>query len=94
MATPVPTSGTATPMELDPEQVAQSLKVSLADKSAKAAALYAHKNYEEATELYAQAAEMQAEMNGEMSPDNAEILFLYGRLHRMAFCLGLVGHLR
>ena len=66
-------------MDLDPEQVAHSLKVSLADKSAKAAALYAHKNYEEATELYAQAAETQAEMNGEMSPDNAEILFLYGR---------------
>ncbi|KAK4219578.1 hypothetical protein QBC37DRAFT_436392 [Rhypophila decipiens] len=79
MATSVPTSGTATPMELDPEQIAMSLKVSLADMSAKAAALFARKNYEEATEVYAQAAEMQAEMNGEMSPENAEILFLYGR---------------
>ena len=78
MASPQ-TTGTATPMELDPEQAAQSLKVSLADLSAKATALYAHKNYEEAAEVYAQAAEMQAEMNGEMSPDNAEILFLYGR---------------
>jgi len=66
-------------MDLDPEQVSQSLKVSLADLSAKAAALFAHKKFEEATEVYAQAAEMQAEMNGEMSPDNAEILFLYGR---------------
>ncbi|KAK0754645.1 hypothetical protein B0T18DRAFT_399643 [Schizothecium vesticola] len=79
MATPTPASGTATPMDLDPDQVSQSLKVSLADLSAKAAALYAHKKFEEATEIYAQAAEMQAEMNGEMSPDNAEILFLYGR---------------
>lgn len=80
MATPAAaTSGTATPMELDPEQAAQSLKVSLADMSAKAAALYAHKNFEDAAEVYAQAAEMQAEMNGEMSPENAEILFLYGR---------------
>ncbi|KAK0652189.1 hypothetical protein B0T16DRAFT_426772 [Cercophora newfieldiana] len=78
MATPQ-TTGTATPLELDPEQAAQSLKVSLADLSAKATAFYAHKNYEEAAEVYAQAAEMQAEMNGEMSPDNAEILFLYGR---------------
>jgi HAT1-interacting factor 1 len=78
MATPQ-TTGTATPMELDPEQAAQSLKVSLADLSAKATAFYAHKNYDEAAEVYAQAAEMQAEMNGEMSPDNAEILFLYGR---------------
>ena len=79
MATPTPASGTATPMDLDPEQVSQSLKVSLADLSAKAAALFAHKKFEEATEVYAQAAEMQAEMNGEMHPDNAEILFLYGR---------------
>ncbi|KAK0626819.1 hypothetical protein B0T14DRAFT_422118 [Immersiella caudata] len=78
MATPQ-TAGTATPMELDPEQAAQSLKVSLADLSAKATAFYAHKNYDESAEVYAQAAEMQAEMNGEMSPDNAEILFLYGR---------------
>lgn len=79
MATPTPASGTATPMDLDPEQVSQSLKVSLADLSAKAAALFAHKKFDEAAEVYAQAAEMQAEMNGEMSPDNAEILFLYGR---------------
>lgn len=66
-------------MELDPEQATLSLKVSLADLSAKATALYAHKNYEEAAEVYARAAEMQSEMNGEMNPDNAEILFLYGR---------------
>ncbi|KAK1760553.1 hypothetical protein QBC47DRAFT_367473 [Echria macrotheca] len=78
MATPT-ASGTATPMELDPEQAALSLKVSLADLSAKATALYARKDYEGAAEVYAQAAEMQAEMNGEMNPDNAEILFLYGR---------------
>lgn len=81
MSTPTPTaSGTATPVvELNVEQAAQSLKVTLADLSARAAAQYAQKNYDEAAELYAQAAEMQAEMNGEMNPDNAEILFLYGR---------------
>lgn len=79
MATPTPRSGTATPYELNPEEASKSLKVSLADLSAKATALYAHKQYEEASEVYAQAAEMQAEMNGEMSPENAEILFLYGR---------------
>ncbi|KAK3327417.1 hypothetical protein B0T19DRAFT_460589 [Cercophora scortea] len=73
-------SGTSTPIiELDSEQLAHSLRVSLADLSAKAAALYAHKSYEEAAEVYAQAAEMQAEMNGELSPENADILFLYGR---------------
>ncbi|KXX80555.1 NASP-related protein sim3 [Madurella mycetomatis] len=79
MATPTPTTGTATPLELDPEQAALSLKVSLADLSAKATALYARKQYEDAAEVYAQAAEMQAEMNGEMNAENAEILFLYGR---------------
>ncbi|KAL0476177.1 hypothetical protein QR685DRAFT_514688 [Neurospora intermedia] len=81
MSTPTPAaSGTATPIvELNAEEAALSLKVSLADLSAHAAAQYAQKNYDEAADLYAQAAEMQAEMNGEMNPDNAEILFLYGR---------------
>jgi HAT1-interacting factor 1 len=75
-----PGSGTATPLvELDPEETKKSLNVSLADLCAKATALYAHKKYEEAAEVYGQAAEMQAEMNGEMNPENAEILFLYGR---------------
>lgn len=80
MATPTPGTGASTPqIELNPEETAKSLKVSLADRAAKAAAFYAQKQYEEAAEVYAQAAEMQAEMNGEMDPENAEILFLYGR---------------
>ncbi|KAK6584083.1 hypothetical protein PZA11_003813 [Diplocarpon coronariae] len=54
-------------------------KVSLADLCAKGTAQYAHKNFEEAADLYAQAAELQAGLNGEMSPENADILFLYGR---------------
>jgi len=79
-ATPNPGTGTVTPfVELDEHQRRMSLNVSLADLSAKATALYARKNYDEAAEVFASAAEMQAEMNGEMSPDNAEILFLYGR---------------
>jgi len=56
-----------------------SIKVSLADLCAKGTAQYAHKNYEDAADMYAQASEMQAELNGEMNPENAEILFLYGR---------------
>ncbi|KAL2178030.1 uncharacterized protein P884DRAFT_258910 [Thermothelomyces heterothallicus CBS 202.75] len=79
MATPTPGTGTSTPLVLDPEETTKSLNVSLADLSAKGTALYAQKQYEEAAEVYAQAAEMQAEMNGEMNPENAEILFLYGR---------------
>ncbi|EPE05466.1 histone h1-binding protein [Ophiostoma piceae UAMH 11346] len=82
VSTPGLASGTITPAmsELPPDQVAYSLKVSLADLCAKAAVLYSQqKNYEEAAEVYARAAEMQAEINGEMAPENAEILFLYGR---------------
>jgi HAT1-interacting factor 1 len=60
-------------------EVYNSVKVSLADLCAKGTAQYARKNYEEASDLYARASELQAELNGEMSPDNAEILFLYGR---------------
>lgn len=64
---------------LTAEQRELSLKVSLADLTARASHHYAQKHYDDAAEVYAQAAEMQAEMNGEMSPENAEILFLYGR---------------
>lgn len=57
----------------------KSRKVTLADLSAKGAALYAHKNYEEATEIFSKASILQAEINGETAPENAEILFHYGR---------------
>ncbi|KAF4496690.1 HAT1-interacting factor 1 [Fusarium agapanthi] len=56
-----------------------SKKVTIADLSAKGSALYAHKNYEEAAEVFSRASVLQAEVNGETSPDNAEILFHYGR---------------
>ncbi|RYP53287.1 hypothetical protein DL769_010540 [Monosporascus sp. CRB-8-3] len=75
-------SAAATPVSLPPldeEEREKSVKVSLADLTAKASALYLQKNYEEAAEVYAQASEMQAELNGEMNADNADILFLYGR---------------
>ncbi|XXH04296.1 hypothetical protein Hte_010710 [Hypoxylon texense] len=75
-------SGAATPQSLppmDPEERAKSLHVSLADLTAKATALYAQKKYEEAAEIFSQATEMQAEINTEMAPENADILFLYGR---------------
>ena len=75
-------SAVGTPQSLplmDADEREKSIKVSLADLTAKAGALYAQKKYEEAAEIFAQAAEMQAEFNGEMSPENADILFLYGR---------------
>lgn len=75
-------SAVGTPQSLPPmdaDEREKSIKVSLADLTAKAGALFAQKKYDEAAELFAQAAEMQAEFNGEMSPENADILFLYGR---------------
>ncbi|XDG04095.1 hypothetical protein ABKA04_003710 [Annulohypoxylon sp. FPYF3050] len=75
-------SAAATPQSLppmDPEERTNSLQVSLADLTAKANALYAQKKFEEAAEIFSQATEMQAEINGEMAPENADVLFLYGR---------------
>ncbi|KAI9808743.1 MAG: hypothetical protein M1825_003895 [Sarcosagium campestre] len=46
---------------------------------ASATAKYAVKNYAEASDLYSEATELQASINGEVCDDNAELLFLYGR---------------
>jgi HAT1-interacting factor 1 len=40
---------------------------------------YSLKNYDDAAEKYSEATEIQAEVNGEMAPENAELLYLYGR---------------
>ena len=40
---------------------------------------YSLKNYEAAADFYSEAAEVQEELNGEMSPENAELLYQYGR---------------
>jgi hypothetical protein len=78
---PVATEGELVEAEDDEEieEPIESKKVTLADLCAKGAALYAHKQWEEAAEIYATAAEQQADINGEMNPENSEILFLYGR---------------
>ncbi|UKZ46719.1 hypothetical protein TrVGV298_000926 [Trichoderma virens] len=57
----------------------KSKKVTLADLSAKGTALYAHKKYEAAADIFSRASILQAEINGELAPENAEILFHYGR---------------
>ncbi|KAH0537114.1 hypothetical protein FGG08_006076 [Glutinoglossum americanum] len=51
----------------------------LEELAAKATLQYSLKNYSSATDLYAQASELQAEINGEDSYKNADLLFLYGR---------------
>lgn len=57
----------------------RSKKVTLADLSAKGTALYAQKKYEAAADIFSRASILQAEINGETAPENAEILFHYGR---------------
>lgn len=56
------------------------------DELTQAAALqYSLKNFSAAADHYADAVEIQAELNGEMAPENAELLFYYGRaLYKVA----------
>lgn len=71
-----PSSGVATPAGFD---YVKSKKVALADLSAKGKALYTRRQYEDAAEIFSKASILQAELNGETAPENAEILFHYGR---------------
>ncbi|GAW16307.1 hypothetical protein ANO14919_057320 [Xylariales sp. No.14919] len=76
------TSAVGTPYSIPPmdsEERTKSLNVSLADMVAKGTALYQSKQYAEAAEIFSTATERQAELNGEMAPENADVLFLYGR---------------
>lgn len=51
----------------------------LSNLTAQATLKYSVKNYNVAAELYSQATELQAELNGEMSSQNADLLYAYGR---------------
>ena len=51
----------------------------LKDLVAQATLKYSIKDYNAAAELYSHATELQAEVNGEMSPENADLLYAYGR---------------
>ncbi|PNP59443.1 hypothetical protein THARTR1_00933 [Trichoderma harzianum] len=66
-------------LESEVDDDIKSKKVTLADLSAKGTALYAHKKYEAAADIFSRASILQAEINGELAPENAEILFHYGR---------------
>lgn len=55
---------------------AQAQLSSLKDSATKE---YSLKNYTAAAELYSEATEIQAELNGEMNPINADLLYAYGR---------------
>ncbi|GAO15132.1 hypothetical protein UVI_02029680 [Ustilaginoidea virens] len=75
--TPAASDDVATPLSRDEDP--KSIRVSLADLSAKGTALYAQRQYEDATDIFSRASVLQAELNGETAPENAEILFHYGR---------------
>ncbi|KAK2814201.1 hypothetical protein FQN49_008267 [Arthroderma sp. PD_2] len=56
----------------DPKgQLAQLVKLAAANE--------ATKDYGKAVDLYSQGAELQAEINGDMAPENADILYSYGK---------------
>lgn len=69
-----PPDGATESMLNDPESKAQ-----LEHLTAEATAKYAIKDYDAAAELFSQATELQARINGEMSPQNADLLYVYGR---------------
>lgn len=57
----------------------QDKRAQLDDLIARAAAKDATKDHNSASELYSQATELEAELNGEMSPENADLLYAYGK---------------
>ena len=54
-------------------------RTQLSDLVAQATLKYSIKDYNSAAEFYSQATELQAELNGEMSSQNADLLYAYGR---------------
>ncbi|KAJ5150961.1 uncharacterized protein N7482_010213 [Penicillium canariense] len=57
----------------------QDKRAQLGDLIARAAAKDATKDHNSASELYSQATELQAELNGELSSENADLLYAYGK---------------
>ncbi|OJD17811.1 hypothetical protein AJ78_02110 [Emergomyces pasteurianus Ep9510] len=79
MAESPPQSTTRAEEESIPNPSPESKQAQLADLIERASAKDAIKDYDTAAELYSQATELQAELNGEMSVDNADLLYSYGK---------------
>jgi HAT1-interacting factor 1 len=62
-----------------PKDSPEQLRARLTDLTTRAAAKDAVKDFNAAAELYSQATELQVELNGEMSVENADILYAYGK---------------
>lgn len=60
-------------------QIPTDPRAALTTLLASATQAYALKNYPAAANLYSQASTLQASLNGEMDPSNADLLYAYGR---------------
>jgi HAT1-interacting factor 1 len=70
---------------VDEHEEIPKTKEKLEELTTAASIHYSTKNFPAAAENYANAVEIQAELNGEMAPENAELLFYYGRaLYKVA----------
>jgi HAT1-interacting factor 1 len=67
------------PTAADQIAVPTDKRAQLNDLITRAAAKDASKDHNAASELYSQATELQAELNGELSPENADLLYAYGK---------------
>ncbi|KAJ5875555.1 uncharacterized protein N7473_012902 [Penicillium subrubescens] len=67
------------PTAADHIAVPTDKRAQLNDLITRAAAKDASKDHNAASELYSQATELQAELNGELSPENADLLYAYGK---------------
>lgn len=63
------------PLVIQKENSKDHLKALIAEATLK----YSIKDYDSAAELYSQATELQADLNGELSSENADLLYSYGR---------------
>ena len=69
----------AQPAEDQTEPSPEELRARLAQLQAAATRQYSLKNYDAAAESFSEAAQIQDRLNGEMSPENADLLYQYGR---------------
>lgn len=65
--------------ETTPASDSNDLAAQLEQLKAQATQQYSLKNYSAAADFYSEAAEVQDTINGEMSPQNADLLYQYGR---------------
>lgn len=68
-----------TPVDQIEAPTTTEMRAELDDLITRAAAKDATKDHNAASELYSQATELQAALNGEMSPENADLLYAYGK---------------